>query len=303
MVPENSNQVAIFNPLDAEPVEFHQKLISRRDNFDVLAALFRDMLIPDKDFGRIHHANKTDCPNKWQCTYEQNPHHYSDYGLWQSGADKVLGMLGLGVTYPDESDIRRATLKGMDIRDVVMKCFVDNGRGQVISEGMGAATRNDEKGDLNKTIKKACKRARVDAVMRLPAISALFEEDFLAQIAADAANKPGGNSTTARMQKVNPRHNTGAILRVFPMGGKLRDQKFSEMEDSAIDWCLETFETQAPDIFNAAKREHDRRNSAHPAEAEEAGSQDRREGGSPAASGPPAGAMTNDYDDYPEAQE
>ena len=248
---DSSHQVEIFNPLDAEPVAFKKALESRSENYDALALHLRGILVPEKDFGRIHHANKEKCPEPRHCSYEQNPHHYSDYRLLKPGGDKVLGLLGLGVSYPDEEDYRRATLRGLPITDVVIKCYIDNGRGQILCEGMGAASRDKEKGDLNNTIKKACKRARLDAVDRLPAISALFETDFLEQIAREAKRK---NSTTSRQQTVNPKHDTGALLQVFPLKGNLAGERFDQMDDGAIDWCIRTFEASKPDIYKAALR-------------------------------------------------
>jgi len=187
--------VKVFNPLDAEPLTFSQGLQRRQDNYDSLQMHLRSVLVPGKDFGRIH--VKKDCDNKWNCT---NDYHFSAWTLFAPGADKILGLLGLAVHYPDMQDYKRATLKGLVIKEVIADCQVIGHNGQVIAEGAGACSREElQFGGLNAVIKRACKRARLDAVSRLPVVSALFESDFLAQIAQEGAS----NSTAKRSQRVN----------------------------------------------------------------------------------------------------
>lgn len=246
------HQVAMFNPLEAEPVQFQRQLATRQENYDALAMHLRGMLVPDKDFGRIHVSKG--CKDKYNCT---NEYHYSGFTLFAAGADKVLGMLSLGVHYPNEQDFVRAALTGKQIQDVIMKCHILASNDTMIAEGMGACGRDEVNGNLNNCIKRACKRARLDAVLRLPGISALFEDDYLASVKAKAA-QTGGNSTTGRAQQVVQKYNTGARLEEWPHGGKLAGQKFAEMETSALDWVCSKCQNQ-PDVFNAAKRELDKR--------------------------------------------
>ena len=256
----DTNQVPIFNPLDAQPVAFKRQLDERSENYDALAAHLRNMLVPGKDFGRIHIAKKDKCPRWWECSHEREPYHWSPYMLFAAGADKVLGMLGLATSYPGEQDFIRAALTGKQIADVIMKCNIVGHTGQVISEGMGACSRGEVHDSLNNAIKRACKRARVDAVLRLPSISALFEDDFLAEIDRSASQ---GNSTSSRQRQVNQKHNTGAKLSVWPLKGKLEGQRFDQMEDGALDWILEKFQDK-PDIRAAAERECVRRAQSQP---------------------------------------
>lgn len=275
-----SHSVEVFNPLDAEPVAFKRALESRSANYDALAMHLRGILVAGKDFGRIHIAKKAKCQKPWQCTPEKEPYHFSPWTLFSSGGDKILGLLGLAVSYPDEQDYRRASLKGMTIQDVIIKAYIDNGRGQVISEGIGAASRADESNDLNRTMKKAEKRARMDAINRLPAISALFEDDFLAVVAKQT------NSTSARQRQVSPQFSTGAVLHVWPLKGKLEGQRFDQMDSGTLDWILRTFEDK-PDIWKAAERIKE---AAMPYPPEKV---------TPDNS---ANKPADDYSDYPEAQ-
>ncbi len=246
------SQAVVFNPLDAEPVSFAKQLATRQENYDQLALHLRGMLIPDKDFGRIH--VKKDCDNKWSCT---NEYHFSGYELFAPGADKILGVLGLGVEYPGLEDYKRAAMKGMPLEDIIIDAHVVGVGGQQIASGMGACSRSEiAGGNLNNTVKRACKRARVDAVKRLPAISALFEDDFLAQVARDAA-RGKQRSTTERAQKVKNLWDTGADLLVCPIGqtgGKMRDKRWAEIDTDALEWLVANV-TDKPDIHRAAAKE------------------------------------------------
>ena len=258
---DSSHQVKIFNPLDAEPVSFQKQLLNRSENYDALALHLRGILVPGKDFGQIHVKKNCDT---YRCT---DPAHLSDYGLWAPGADKVLGILGLAPAYPGEDDYIRASVTGKVINDVIIKCYIVGLDERRIVEGMGACSRDEPNiGTLNNVLKRACKRARLDAVLRLPSISALFEDDFLREVARNAKNK---NSTTSRQQKVDPKHDTGALLQVFPLKGNLAGERFDQMDDGAIDWCIRTFEASKPDIHKAALRVRESRQNP-PADPEPA---------------------------------
>lgn len=305
---ETAQQVQVFNPLDAEPVAFKRQLVSRSENYDALAMHLRNMLVPDKDFGRIHLGKKDHnnpslrCDRPWECSAAVTPHHWSDHGLFAAGADKILGMLGLGVHYPNEQDFVRAALTGKQILDVIMKCHILGSNDQVIAEGMGACGRDEVRGSLNNTIKRACKRARVDAVLRLPSISALFEDDFLAEVAR-AAEKSGGNSTSSRQRQVNPKFDTGAILQVMPIGKKLKDQRFDQMDDDTLQYIVQNFDDK-PDIKNSAIKALEAR-QANQATVTADGPAKEAEGGGRQGSDPADPAMDDwfkSYENYPEAQ-
>jgi len=254
--------VAVFNPLDAQPVAFKRALVSRSENYDALAMHLRGMLVPDKDFGRIHIAGKSKCAKPWDCSHAKQPYHWSPYMLFAAGADKVLGMLGLTTQYPGEQDFIRAALSGKQIQDVIMKCLVLASNDTVIAEGMGACGRSEVQNSLNNAIKRACKRARVDAVLRLPAISALFEDDFLGQVDRDATKQ---NSTSSRQQQVNNKYNDGVQLEAWPFQKppELVGVKFRDMKDETLNWIASKI-LDKPDIRNAAVKELERRSNTPP---------------------------------------
>lgn len=252
---EEPRAVQVFNPLDAPVQQFSEGLVQRQANYDALALHLRGMLVPDHDFGKIHVVNRQKCPRPWECT---NPGHFSSYQLFAPGADKVLGILGLACQYPGEQDFMRAALTGKPILEVITKCQIIDHRGNVIAEEYGACARSEVNDSLNNALKRANKRARVGAVLRLPAISALFESDFLAEVAAAAA-KNGGNTTNGRARSVNQEHNTGKLPEVIPIG-KHKGKRFTEVDDGWLMWAVQTM-TGKPDVQAAAERELNRRQS------------------------------------------
>ena len=84
---DNAGAVKVFNPLDAEPVAFARQLAIRQDNYDQLKMHLIGVLVPGKDFGKIHVVKK--CENKYHCN---NDRHFSGFMLFAPGADKILGM-------------------------------------------------------------------------------------------------------------------------------------------------------------------------------------------------------------------
>ena len=294
---ENPHQVISYNPLAAEPAQFSKSLARHQENYDNLALHLQSVLVPGKDFGRVHFVKE--CKDKYRCT---DPYHWSKDDLLAPGADKILGLLGLSVHYPGIEAYKTAALEGIKITDVITDAQVLGHSEQIMAEGVGGASRSEFKGDLNRTMKRAQKRARVEAVKRLPSISALFQDErWIAEVYRNAA-KSDNNSINSRAQQVNQKWDTGAVLTEWPKGGKLAGQKFADMEDSALDWICTKCQND-PDIFKAAKLEIDRRQGTV------AGSADVSAEGEPSVrheapptDGIPSGAVTNDYDDYPEAQ-
>lgn len=245
--------VQVFNPLDHEPVAFSRGLVTRQQNYDALQSHLEGVLVKGKDYGKIHVKK---CDNKFNCT---NPYHFSGWELFSPGADKILGILGLGVHYPDIGAYRTAAIEGRPIQDVLTDCHILGHSGQVIAEGTGACSRDKVEGDLNRTIKMACKRARLDAVKRLPVVSALFESDFFDRT---AGNDPPP-SATARGQKVDPvkKWDQGAVLEVCPISKKYKGMKWRDIPTDALQWMAENVNDK-PDVLRAVTAELAKRGPA-----------------------------------------
>lgn len=254
---DNAGAVKVFNPLDAEPVSFKQQLENRQENYDALKMHLRGELVPGKDFARLHIASKQKCPEWWNCSPEIEPRHWSDWQLLAPGADKVLGILGLGVHYPDLKDYKRAVLQGHRLEDVIVDCQILGHAEQVIAEGAGACSREEMDGKLNNAIKRACKRARLDAVHRLPVVSALFEADFLKEIVTHAAQHQG-NTTAGRARQVKHKWDTGVRLEVCPITRDHKGKKWRDVPTDTLAWIVREV-TDKPDVSRAAVEELSKR--------------------------------------------
>ncbi|MCG8436325.1 MAG: hypothetical protein MJA83_20085, partial [Gammaproteobacteria bacterium] len=150
----------------------------------------------------------------------------------------------------------------MPIEDIITDCEILSSAEQVIAHGMGSCSRSErtiQNRNLNSTIKRACKRARVDAVKRLPSVSALFEdESFWMHIEAEHAKGRQNGLDQRNRQPQQQNFNTGARLEVMPIGKKLKGQRFDDMDQGALEYILNNL-SDKPDIWNAAKQAYDDR--------------------------------------------
>lgn len=250
----------VMNPLDVPVQHFGQMMANRKENYDQLREYLREHLVPGLDFDRIHIANKDKCPKPYQCSYEQNPYHYSKHQLLDPGADKILGVLGLGVKYDGVDQYRNASLKGVKIVDVILRAYIFNAQQVTICEGGGAASRKpDSWDDLSNTIKKAQKRARVDAVKRLPSVSALFDGDFFESIIGpEERNSFRPQPSREAGEGAPPNQGPGKLLEFMPFS-KHKGKRFTELEINFLHWIVHHIKDK-PDVYYSAVTEIERRN-------------------------------------------
>lgn len=270
-VARHEQAAPIFNPLDAPPEHFGRALAQRQANYATLREYLAATLIPGKDFGRVH-IDKN-CEAKNRCRYDEAPWHFSDNTLFSPGADKILGLLGLAPTYPGHADYRRQALRGNQVTSVVMACQIVDAQGRVITEGMGAADLSEHRGSLHNTISKSQKRSRLEAVRRLPAVSALFEDpNFIS--AADMkmveAQRARTEQRRAAQDPVQPpprsRYASGKDIATMPFG-RYKDRPLRELGDDYLEWIVSDI-TDKPDLVDSARREIDRRRLQEPAAAQ-----------------------------------
>jgi hypothetical protein len=98
--------------------------------------------------------------------------------LWKPSAEKICGMMGLIPRFPNLSEYEKATLRGEDIKGIILKCELHTGNGFVAAEGTGARRIEQDKGDINKSLKMALKSAHIDATLRVAGLSELFTQDI-----------------------------------------------------------------------------------------------------------------------------
>ena len=163
------------NPLDLPANVFQAGLDRRGENRTVLMAWVRSALIEGVDFGRI--------PTK------RGP---SKPSLWKPGAEKICGMLGLTVHFPNLHDYEQAALNGVALQNIIIRCEIVDGSGHVVANGVGARSLKQDYGDINKALKMAEKSAHIDATLRMAGLSEVFTQDLedMQPVSSDAGNKP-----------------------------------------------------------------------------------------------------------------
>jgi hypothetical protein len=97
-------------------------------------------------------------------------------------------MMGLIPRFPNLAEYEKTTLRGEDIKVIILKCELHTGNGFVAAEGTGARRIDQDRGDINKSLKMAIKSAHIDAALRVAGLSELFTQD-IEDMLADKAGK------------------------------------------------------------------------------------------------------------------
>lgn len=169
-------------PLNTDTDAFAAALMQRQHNRDELMQWVFANLREGVDYGIVPGAG--DKPT-----------------LWQPGAQKICGMLGLRAHFPDAEKYVDRAVSGDAIEQVVVRCHLIDDDGRVVSQGMGAREgsrtvgvyewQTNEHGqrrrvrvgeredrDLNYALKMAQKSAHIDATLRAGGLSAIFTQDM-----------------------------------------------------------------------------------------------------------------------------
>ena len=177
-------------PLDWPVERFTHALDRREVNRKALLKWIQSNLQAGIDYGQIHVVGKDSCRlagdgRTHECL---DPRHWSKPSLWKPGAEKICGMMGLIPRFPNLAEYEKATLRGEDIKVIILKCELHTGSGFVAAEGTGARRIDQDRGDINKSLKKSAKSAHIDATLRVAGLSELFTQD-IEDMLADKANK------------------------------------------------------------------------------------------------------------------
>jgi hypothetical protein len=171
---EEDFQVARGTPLDLSPKAFRAGLDRRQENRKSLIDWIRENLVEGVDFARIHVVGKAKCPQGNEC---KNPKHYSKPCLLKPGAEKICGMLGVTPTFPRLTDYEKACIDGVEIKQIILRCEIQNASGELVAFGVGARNLAQDYNDLNKALKMAEKSGHIDATLRMGGLSEVFNQD------------------------------------------------------------------------------------------------------------------------------
>lgn len=138
----------------------------------LIQEFIQENLVEGVDYGKIHVIDS--CPDEKRARGScQKDYHYSKSILFKPGQEKIFSLFGITdelVKDQDAYDVLQ--VPGM----VAYKCIMWRGKNRV-GEGRGAATLSESQNKPNSCIKKAEKRARMDAVLSL-GFSAYFTQDL-----------------------------------------------------------------------------------------------------------------------------
>jgi len=162
------------SPLDMPPTTFENALKNRQENQRKLIQWVKQNLEPDIHYGRVHVAQN--CPlTKVGATYLcRDFSHFSGLTLWKAGAEKIIAAMGLTAHFPNVQLYEEACLRGLDIKQILLKCELKTHGGRVVAEGAGARHLRQDSWNLNTSIKMAQKSAMIDATIRVAGLTGVF---------------------------------------------------------------------------------------------------------------------------------
>lgn len=250
------------NPFDQDPKQFALQVAQRGENYEALISWLCSHMVLGEDIVQVHFVSRQKCnaggpPN---CTATTNPFHWSDPDLSKKGAEKICGLLGLATRFLGMEDFRRMALKGVQIKDVICDCELYGASGVAMSQGTGACNVDEVSGSLNNAMKRAAKRAHVDAVKRIAGLSGIATEmkrrmpplDLERAERGQAQRTPPGTSSGDKPE-VKQAYNTGAALTHCPIG-KWKGKSWREVESDYLEWIVRELKDK-PDLLKAAAGE------------------------------------------------
>ncbi|CAL1239049.1 hypothetical protein [Candidatus Methylocalor cossyra] len=168
------------SPLDLPNDVFEAGLARRRQNRAAILGWIRESLVEGTDYGRIHVVSRERCAFAKRGAAAQCPtaSHWTKPSLFKPGAEKICGMLGVTVHYPNLTAYEQAALDGKNLGTIILRCELRDSQNRVVAEGIGARNVQQDYGDLNKSLKMAGKSAHIDATLRMAGLSEVFTQDL-----------------------------------------------------------------------------------------------------------------------------
>jgi hypothetical protein len=140
-----------------------------------------DHLVAGIDYMLIHRkvgprGQKTECPERGDTSSPVCRTCGGKATLCKPGSEKMCGLLQLRPRF--KRDVESWEMLGAEPGLVTLVCELQTASGTVVAEGRGARSREQDFGDVNKTLKMAQKSAQTDAVLRCAGLSEIFTQDL-----------------------------------------------------------------------------------------------------------------------------
>ena len=206
------------NPLDMTPESFKAGLDRRKENRGALMDWVKSSLVADVDFGSIMIGGRKSKPS-----------------LLKPGAEKICGMLGMTPTFPNLPEYEAVVLGGGEINQIILRCELVSGKGQVVAEGVGARSVKQDGGDLNKALKMCLKSAQIDATLRCAGLSEVFTQDVEDM---DFGNNGSHSEAVVEFDRTQP----------VGFGKKCPDTPWMDAEEGFVRWVADNMDGKYKDF-------------------------------------------------------
>lgn len=153
--------------------QLKQALDTQTEQRQLIEDFIKKHLREDRDYGKIHVVKNCPAEDKQRGSCDRD-YHYSKAILFKPGQEKIFSLFSITDDIVKDTDAYEMlpNVQGL----VAYKCIMYQ-KGKKIGEGRGAAQLASERSDPNSTIKKAEKRARMDACLSL-GFSEYFTQDL-----------------------------------------------------------------------------------------------------------------------------
>jgi hypothetical protein len=181
-LPEAAPPPAVLDGLVLyDPAALTTQLATYSEARDLFIRWLFDHLVAGIDYMLIHRrvgprGQKTDCPERANAASSSCRTCGGKATLCKPGSEKMCGLLQLRPRF--RRDVESWEMLGGEPGLVTLVCELTTARGVVVAEGRGARHRDQDFGDVNKTLKMAQKSAQTDAVLRCAGLSEIFTQDL-----------------------------------------------------------------------------------------------------------------------------
>lgn len=209
-----------------------QALTEEQSKRNLIKTYIQQNLVPDVDYGKINMKGKMskDC-------------------LFKPGAEKVCSLMHLNPVFKVDAELRSILGDG----EIPFICqLVNRHTGEVEGEGRGSCSLKEKSGNANVAIKIAQKRAQIDAVLRVAALSDQFTQD----IEDMGKVTPEAYYPSSAPENELPPFDEEETVKQLKGGqctfGKNKGTYWQDMSKSQLTWYKESFEASLQDTSKAS---------------------------------------------------
>jgi hypothetical protein len=216
--------------MDSDPDSLDESLARRRKNRQALMDWLWGTLVSSVDYGQIKPSQKP--------------------SLWQPGAEKLCGYLDLTPSFPDAERYVNMVAEGLQIGDIVVRCFLTDANGRLVGEGMGARER-EQTPKLNDRIKMAQKSALIDAVKRCAGLSEVFTQDEADEGAGAPIDQEARNYLQDKAQALFGDQADQVLMSLARRRFNITDGNWHDIPAMRLQDAIRSLEQKASDGFEA----------------------------------------------------